>query len=149
MIVCDMWLAGTDILCLDMLYLDKAMRDHSLIQAVSRVNRVFLDKPHGLIVDYIGLGDQLRDATAKFAQAGDKAEPAPDISSTARPLFLGCRDEVHGLLPEGRDYGTRRGLPEIELEDLYALVYGRLADDDSLRNQFLQAEMRLSSAFGW
>lgn len=146
-IVCDMWLTGTDIPCLHTLYVDKPMRGHSLIQAISRVNRVFHDKPHGLIVDYIGIGDELRDATAKFAQAGDKAEPAPDISSTARPLFLGCRDEVRGLLPEGRDYGAWRGLPEIELEDLYALVYGRLADDDPLRNRFLQAEMRLSSAF--
>jgi type I restriction enzyme R subunit len=123
------------------------MRGHNMIQAISRVNRVFHDKPHGLIVDYIGIGDELRDATAKYAKAGDKAEPAPDISATARPLFHDCRAEVRDLLPEGRDYGVWRGLPAIELEDLYALVYGSLADDDGRRNRFLQAEMRLSSVF--
>jgi type I restriction enzyme R subunit len=146
-IVCDMWLTGTDIPCLHTLYVDKPMIGHNMIQAISRVNRVFLDKPHGLIVDYIGIGDELREATAKYAKAGDKAEPAPDISSTARPLFHGCRAEVRELLPAGHDYGGWRRLPEIELEDLYALVYGSLTDDDALRNRFLQAEMRLSSVF--
>jgi len=146
-IVCDMWLTGTDIPCLHTLYVDKPMKGHNMIQAISRVNRVFLDKPHGLIVDYIGIGDELRDATAKYAKAGDKAEPAPDISSTARPLFHGCRAEVRELLPAGHEYGGWRGMAEIEVEDLYALVYGSLADDDALRNRFLQAEMRLSSVF--
>jgi type I restriction enzyme R subunit len=146
-IVCDMWLTGTDIPCLHTLYVDKPMKSHNMIQAISRVNRVFLDKPHGLIVDYIGIGDELRDATAKYAKAGDKAEPAPDISSTARPLFHGCRAEVRELLPAGHEYGGWRGMAEIEVEDLYALVYGSLADDDALRNRFLQAEMRLSSVF--
>jgi type I restriction enzyme R subunit len=145
-IVCDMWLTGTDIPCLHTLYVDKPMKGHNMIQAISRVNRVFLNKPHGLIVDYIGIGDELRDATAKYAKAGDKA-PAPDISATARPLFHGCRAEVRDLLPSGHDYGSWRRLPEIQLEDLYALVYGRLTDDDALRNRFLQAEMRLSSVF--
>jgi type I restriction enzyme, R subunit len=146
-IVCDMWLTGTDIPCLHTLYVDKPMQNHNMIQAISRVNRVFHDKPHGLIVDYIGIGDELRDAAAKYAQAGEQAEPAPDISSTARPLFHGCLAEVHELLPERRDYGAWRGLPAIELEDSYALVYGSLTDDDARRNRFLQAEMRLSSVF--
>jgi type I restriction enzyme R subunit len=126
---------------------DNPMRGHNMIQAISRVNRVFHDKPHGLIVDYIGIGDELRDATAKYAQAGDKAAPAPDISATARPLFHDCRAEIRELLPEGRNYAAWRGLSVIELEDLYALVYGSLADDDGRRGRFLQAEMRLSSVF--
>ncbi len=71
-IVCDMWLTGTDIPCLHTLYVDKPMKGHNIIQAISRVNRVFSDKPHGLIVDYIGIGDELREATAKYAKAGDK-----------------------------------------------------------------------------
>lgn len=146
-IVCDMWLTGTDIPCLHTLYVDKPMRGHNMIQAISRVNRVFHDKPHGLIVDYIGIGDELRDAAAKYAQAGEQAEPAPDISSTARPLFHDCLAEVRDLLPERRDYGAWRGLPAIELEDSYALVYGSLTDDDARRNRFLQAEMRLSTVF--
>jgi type I restriction enzyme R subunit len=146
-IVCDMWLTGTDIPCLHTLYVDKPMRGHNMIQAISRVNRVFHDKPHGLIVDYIGIGDELRDATAKYAKAGDQAEPAPDVSEAARPLFHECRAEIREVLPERRNYAAWRGLPAIELEDLYALVYGSLADDDGRRSRFLQAEMRLSSVF--
>ena len=69
-IVCDMWLTGTDIPCLHTLYLDKPMRGHTIIQAISRVNRVFRDKPHGLIVDYIGIADELREATGKYSQGG-------------------------------------------------------------------------------
>ena len=75
-IVCDMWLTGTDIPCLHTLYVDKPMQGHNMIQAISRVNRVFRDKPHGLIVDYIGIGDELREATAKYSQGGGRGEPA-------------------------------------------------------------------------
>ena len=146
-IVCDMWLTGTDIPCLHTLYVDKPMRGHNMIQAISRVNRVFHDKPHGLIVDYIGIGDDLRDATAKYAKAGDKGQPAEDISEAARALFEECLDEVRELMPEDRDYGAWRGMPSIELEDLYAHVYGVLADDDARRNGFLSGETRLSMAY--
>jgi len=146
-IVCDMWLTGTDIPCLHTLYVDKPMRGHNMIQAISRVNRVFRDKPHGLIVDYIGIGDDLRDATAKYAKAGDKGQPAEDISEAARALFEECLDELRELMPEERDYGAWRGMPSIELEDLYAHVYGVLADDDSRRNGFLAGETRLSMAY--
>ena len=69
-IVCDMWLTGTDIPCLHTLYVDKPMEGHNMIQAISRVNRVFRDKPHGLIVDYIGIGDALREATSHYTQSG-------------------------------------------------------------------------------
>src|SRR3989304_8348503 len=87
-IVCDMWLTGTDIPCLHTLYIDKPMKGHNMIQAISRVNRVFRDKPHGLIVDYIGIGDELRDATARYTKGGGRGDPAPDVESVARPLFL-------------------------------------------------------------
>ena len=58
-IVRDMWLTGTDIPCMDTLYIDKPMNGHSLMQAIARVNRVFSDKEGGLIVDYIGIGAEL------------------------------------------------------------------------------------------
>jgi len=145
-IVCDMWLTGTDIPCLHTLYVDKPMQGHNMIQAISRVNRVFRDKPHGLIVDYIGIGDELREATARYTQGGGKGDPAPDIESAARPLFLAELHGIRALLPAGHAYGAWRRMAPIEMEDLYALVYGHLADD-ALRKQFLQAELRLSSAF--
>jgi len=146
-IVCDMWLTGTDIPCLHTLYVDKPMKGHNMIQAISRVNRVFRDKPHGLIVDYIGIGDELRDATAKYTKGGGRGEPAPQLDKEAVPLFWECLENVRALLPEGIDYGDWRRLPHIGLEDRYALIYGTLTDDEQLRDEFLQTELRLTSSF--
>jgi len=105
-IVVDMWLTGTDIPCLHTLYIDKPMRGHTIIQAISRVNRVFRDKPHGLVVDYIGIGDELREATNTYTRDGGRGEPAPDIGDAARPVFLKTLDEISALLPAGHDYGA-------------------------------------------
>ncbi len=151
-IVCDMWLTGTDIPCLHTLYVDKPMKGHTMIQAISRVNRVFSDKPHGLIVDYIGIGDELRAATAKYAGGGaaggeDHGKPAGGLDEDARPLFVAALAEVLSFLPEGVNYGDWRRLSPIALEDRYAAVYGHLTSDDDLRDHFLDAELRLTSAF--
>lgn len=146
-IVCDMWLTGTDVPCLHTLYVDKPMKGHSLIQAISRVNRVFRDKPHGLIVDYIGIGDELREATSTYTKGGGRGDPAPNIEEEARPVFKEALGEVRGLLPEGIDYGDWRKLSRIELEDRYTGVYGYLTEHEERRDHFLQAEHRLSSAF--
>lgn len=146
-IVCDMWLTGTDIPCLHTLYVDKPMQGHNMIQAISRVNRVFGTKPHGLIVDYIGIGDELREATAKYTSGGGQGEPAPDVETTAVPVFQQCLAAIRELLPKDKDYGGWRKLTKIEMEDLYALVYGNLAENDDLRDHYLQAELRLTSAF--
>lgn len=146
-IVCDMWLTGTDIPCLHTLYIDKPMQGHNMVQAISRVNRVFRDKPHGLIVDYIGIGDELRAATSTYTKGGGRGDPAPDIEDTARPMFFTCLEKTRSVLPEGKEYGDWRRMNRIDMEDLYAFVYGYLADDDDRRDQFLQAELRLSVAF--
>lgn len=147
-IVCDMWLTGTDIPCLHTLYVDKPMKGHTMIQAISRVNRVFSDKPHGLIVDYIGIGDELRAATAKYSASGeDHGKPAGGLDEDARPLFVAALAEVRSFLPEGVNYGDWRRLSPIALEDRYAAVYGHLTSDDDLRDHFLDAELRLTSAF--
>lgn len=147
-IVCDMWLTGTDIPCLHTLYVDKPMKGHTMIQAISRVNRVFSDKPHGLIVDYIGIGDELRAATAKYSSGGeDHGKPAGGLDEDARPLFTAALAEVRTFLPEGVSYGDWRRLAPIALEDRYAAVYGHLTSDDDLRDHFLDAELRLTNAF--
>lgn len=146
-IVCDMWLTGTDIPCLHTLYIDKPMRGHNIIQAISRVNRVFRDKPHGLIVDYIGVGDELKDAANKYTLGGGTGEPAPEVSEQARPIFLGLVEQIRGALPAGKSYGGWRKLSRIALEDLYALVYGTLAEDEPKRDEFLQLEMKVTRSF--
>jgi len=147
-IVCDMWLTGTDIPCLHTLYVDKPMKGHTMIQAISRVNRVFSDKPHGLIVDYIGIGDELRAATAKYSAGGeDHGKPAGGLDEDARPLFVAAMAEVRSFLPEGVNYGDWRRLSPIALEDRFAAVYGHLTSDDDLRDHFLDAELRLTTAF--
>ena len=61
-IVRDMWLTGFDAPCLHTMYVDKPMRGHNLMQAIARVNRVFKDKPGGLVVDYLGIGTDLKKA---------------------------------------------------------------------------------------
>src|SRR5436309_10731412 len=65
----DMWLTGFDVPCLHTMYLDKPMRGHGLMQAIARVNRVFKDKPGGLVVDYLGLAEYLKMALAEYSEA--------------------------------------------------------------------------------
>jgi type I restriction enzyme R subunit len=146
-IVCDMWLTGTDIPCLHTLYVDKPMEGHNMIQAISRVNRVFRDKPSGLIVDYIGIGDALREAAGQYSKSGGAGDPAQEIATTAVLLFNEALAAIRGLLPKGKAYGGWRDLNAIEMEDLYSLVYGWLAAEDDRRDDFLQCELRLSSIF--
>lgn len=77
-IVRDMWLTGFDAPCLHTMYIDKPMRGHNLMQAIARVNRVFKDKPGGLIVDYIGIASDLQTALATYTQSGGKGAPTLD-----------------------------------------------------------------------
>ena len=74
-IVRDMWLTGFDVPCLHTMYVDKPMRGHTLMQAIARVNRVFKDKPGGLVVDYLGIAGDLKKALTFYAQAGGKGDP--------------------------------------------------------------------------
>lgn len=77
-IVRDMWLTGFDAPCLHTMYVDKPMRGHNLMQAIARVNRVFKDKPGGLIVDYIGIASDLKTALATYTASGGKGAPTLD-----------------------------------------------------------------------
>src|SRR5438046_5560709 len=77
-LVRDMWLTGFDAPSLHTMYLDKPMRGHGLMQAIARVNRVFADKPSGLVVDYLGLANELREALANYTQSGGKGKTVID-----------------------------------------------------------------------
>ncbi|MDW7755877.1 MAG: HsdR family type I site-specific deoxyribonuclease, partial [Brevefilum sp.] len=75
-IVCDMWLTGFDVPSLHTMYLDKPMKGHTLMQAIARVNRVYKDKPGGLIVDYLGIASDLKRALSFYSDGGGKGDPA-------------------------------------------------------------------------
>ncbi len=96
----DMWLTGFDAPCLHTMYVDKPMRGHSLMQAIARVNRVFQDKPGGLIVDYIGIAYDLKKALAVYAQSGGEGKPAFDqeeaVSIMLRDYEIVC-NLFHGF----------------------------------------------------
>ena len=78
-IVRDMWLTGFDAPCLTTMYIDKPMQGANLAQAIARVNRVFGDKPGGLVVDYIGIAPQLKEALATYADSNGKGQPTINI----------------------------------------------------------------------
>ncbi len=101
-IVRDMWLTGIDLPCLHTLYIDKLMKGHTLMQAIARVNRVFLDKPGGLIVDYIGIGNALKEALAFYSQSGGKGNPA-ETQARALEMLLEKMEVVRQLF-HGFDY---------------------------------------------
>ncbi|EKD26247.1 MAG: hypothetical protein ACD_79C01299G0002 [uncultured bacterium] len=75
-IVRDMWLTGFDVPCLNTLYIDKPMKGHNLMQAIARVNRVYKDKKGGLIVDYLGIASDLKEALSFYSDNGGKGDPA-------------------------------------------------------------------------
>lgn len=75
-LVRDMWLTGFDVPCLHTMYIDKPMKGHTLMQAIARVNRVYKDKPGGLIVDYLGIASDLKEALSFYSDSGGKGDPA-------------------------------------------------------------------------
>ena len=99
-IVRDMWLTGFDVPCLHTMYIDKPMKGHTLMQAIARVNRVFRDKPGGLIVDYIGLADALRKAMHNYTDGGGKGEIQYDQAQAVAIMLEKievCRGFFHGF----------------------------------------------------
>lgn len=99
-IVRDMWLTGFDAPCMHTMYLDKPMKGHGLMQAITRGNRVFRDKPGGLVVDYLGLADGLKKAMATYTVSGGKGKAAHDQDealSLLREKIGVCRDLFHGF----------------------------------------------------
>lgn len=95
-IVRDMWLTGFDAPCCHTMYVDKPMKGHSLMQAIARVNRVFKNKPGGLVVDYIGIANELKQALKTYTDAKGKGEPTLNAEE-AFAILLEKMDVVHGL----------------------------------------------------
>jgi type I restriction enzyme, R subunit len=102
-IVCDMWLTGFDCPPAHTMYLDKPLSGHNLMQAIARVNRVYGQKPGGLIVDMLGLVDQLADALATYTQAGGTGEAVRQIQDEAVPAMLAAFEKLRAFF-HGCDY---------------------------------------------
>jgi len=105
-IVRDMWLTGFDVPCLHTMYVDKPMRDHNLMQAIARVNRVFRDKEGGLVVDYIGIAAELRRALMTYTESRGKGQPTVNTAEALaklKELMEVARNILHGF-----DYASYR-----------------------------------------
>ncbi|MHB0971548.1 MAG: type I restriction endonuclease subunit R [Thermoanaerobaculia bacterium] len=144
-IVRDMWLTGFDAPSLHTMYVDKPMRGHGLMQAIARVNRVFKDKPGGLVVDYLGLADELKKALATYTESGGKGETAIDQNEAVAVMiekYEICRGLFHGF-----DYTIgitgnaqqRLSLLPLAQEHILALEDGK--------SRLLRAVTELSQAF--
>ena len=144
-IVRDMWLTGFDAPSLHTLYVDKPMRGHGLMQAIARVNRVFKDKPGGLVVDYLGLADELKQALATYTEAGGKGETALD-QAEAVALMLEKYEVCRGLF-HGFDWGKwLTGTAPERLSVLPGAQEHILRLEDG-KNRLLRAVTELSQAF--
>jgi len=103
-IVRDMWLTGFDVPPVHTLYVDKPMQGHSLMQAIARTNRIWKDKPGGLVVDYIGIGEELKQAIKQYTKdAGADREPV-DTSGAALQVLLDTLDVIRKEFFHGFDY---------------------------------------------
>ena len=103
-IVRDMWLTGFDAPCVHTMYIDKPMKGHNLMQAIARVNRVFRDKQGGLVVDYIGIGNELKAAMREYTASNGRGKPTVDAHE-ALAVMLEKLDVLRAML-HGYDYSS-------------------------------------------
>ena len=144
-IVRDMWLTGFDAPCLSTMYVDKPMRGHGLMQAIARVNRVFRDKPGGLVVDYLGLADQLKQALAIYTESGGQGSPSID---TVEAIALTQEKfEVAAAMLHGFDWD--KWLTGTPAERLGLIPAGQehVLQQDNGRQRFVQVVTDLSRVF--
>ena len=99
-IVRDMWLTGFDAPCCHTMYVDKPMKGHNLMQAIARVNRVFKDKPGGLVVDYIGIANELKQALKTYTDSKGKGSPTHSAEE-AYAILLEKLDIIRGMFAKG------------------------------------------------
>jgi len=144
-IVRDMWLTGFDAPSLHTMYVDKPMRSHGLMQAIARVNRVFKDKPGGLVVDYLGLADELKKALATYTESGGTGKTALDQAEAVAALMKHyeiCRGLFHGFNWTKWTNGT----PQDRLSLLPAAQEHILAQENG-KVRLLSAVTEISKAF--
>ncbi|UPM54525.1 type I restriction endonuclease subunit R [Gottfriedia acidiceleris] len=144
-IVRDMWLTGFDVPSMNTMYIDKPMKGHNLMQAIARVNRVFRDKPGGLIVDYIGIADSLKSALSQYTEsdrktAGVDTEVAVDIMLEKYDLI---RDILHG-----HDYSKfKTGKATDRMQAIVETVDFILGHGEQLKKDFIKYVTEMAKAY--
>ena len=143
-LVRDMWLTGFDAPSLHTMYVDKPMRGHGLMQAIARVNRVFKDKPGGLVVDYLGLANELKQALATYTESGGHGRTAVD-QDEAVALMVEKHEVCCGIL-HGFDWSAWTGSPAQRLELLPPAQEHVLAQENG-KERFVTVVRELTQAF--
>jgi type I restriction enzyme, R subunit len=144
-IVRDMWLTGFDAPCLHTMYADKPMQGHGLMQAIARVNRVFRDKPGGLVVDYLGLADQLKKALLTYTESGGQGDPTFDTAQAIAVML-----EKHGIacdMMHGFNWSKWTTGKPIERLQLIPAGQEHILEQEDGKQRWVQVVMELSRAF--
>jgi len=143
-IVRDMWLTGFDAPPLHTMYVDKPMHGHGLMQAIARVNRVFRDKPGGLIVDYLGIATDLQEAITQYTAAGSERPTAPQEEAVA---FMLTQYDIVKAFFHTFDYSTfHHGIPAERLHVLPAAMEHILTQPEG-KKRYMDCVSRLSKGF--
>ncbi|UMB59901.1 type I restriction endonuclease subunit R [Lutibacter sp. A80] len=144
-IVRDMWLTGFDAPSMHTMYVDKKMQGANLMQAIARVNRVYKDKPGGLIVDYIGIGQELRNAMATYLQSGGEGKAFVDIAEAI--ALMKEKFEIVEQMFHNYDY---KSYFKAETNKKLQILLGAqnfILGDNKLRDRFLKEVTSLSKLF--
>ncbi|WP_321419443.1 type I restriction endonuclease subunit R [uncultured Desulfobacter sp.] len=140
-IVRDMWLTGFDVPACHTMYVDKPMKGHNLMQAIARVNRVFKDKPGGLVVDYIGIANELKTALKVYTDANGRGEPTLS-SKQAYGILLEKMDVARGLF-HGFDYSDYK----TNALQLLPLSMNHILGLDDGKKRFLDVVVNITKAY--
>ena len=143
LVVCDMYLTGFDAPVLHTMYIDKPLRDHNLIQAISRVNRIWKGKPEGMIVDYIGITDDLKRAFRSYSDSAVKGAlvPTDEIVSYMQNKHL----ELQSFFTV--DIGSDKSLKERKAGPYLDDAIEEILDDLEVRKSFIQGVAELTKAY--
>ncbi len=144
-IVRDMWLTGFDAPSLHTMYVDKPMRDHGLMQAITRVNRVYKDKPGGLIVDYMGLANELKKAVNTYTESGGEGRPTLDQDEAVAVMLE--KYEVCCAMFHGFDWSDWTSGDSQKRLALIPPAQEHILAQENGKDRFVQAVRELHQAF--
>lgn len=144
-IVRDMWLTGFDAPSMHTMYIDKKMQGANLMQAIARVNRVYKDKPGGLIVDYIGIGQDLRNAMVTYLQSGGEGSPIVDIKEAIAGMVE--KYEIIEQMFNGFNYKSYFTSETSEKLQILLAAQNFILSSNTLKDRFIKEVTVLSKLF--